>query len=90
MVSDELHVVFVTQFKFVVIQSCFVSDLVGDELGMVSGWDALVNVFGLVQVLNQIRERKLSHFDVVGEDVHRKMSSFCNCEEFLLFVVWFC
>jgi len=87
-VSNELHVVFVTQFKFVVIQSCFVGDLAWNELGMVSGWNALVNVLSLVQVLNQICEYKLSHFDVVCENVYWEMSTFGDGEEFLFFVVW--
>lgn len=48
--------------KLVIVQSGLISDLLADELRMVSRWDALVNDLFLLRVDHQVGVSELSHF----------------------------
>ena len=61
-----------------VVKSCFVGNLVGDELGVVSRNQAFVDAFDLLWVLEHVGESELGHFNVVGENVHWEIDTFGN------------
>lgn len=60
----------------------------GDELGMVSGQQALINALNLVIILHHVGVNELSHLNVVSEHVERKVVSLSNSNEFIILVIW--
>jgi len=89
MVSNEIHIVLVTEFKFMVVQSCFVSNLVRHKLSVVSSWDTLIDMLGLIEVDNEVGVHELSHLDVVGENIDGQVQTFSNSYEFFILIVGF-
>jgi len=71
----------------VVVQTAFVSDLVRNELSVVSGHDTLVDNFFLVYGSHEVSINELSHLHVVGEHVKRKVDALSNCNELVLFLI---
>ena len=85
MVLDESLEVALLNVSLMVVESCLVSDLVGNELGVVSGEQGLVDALFLVWVLHHVGVHELSHLDVVGEQVDWQVDSFGDGNE--LFVL---
>lgn len=79
---DQFCVLLFAHGKVVIIQTSFISDLLRDELSMMSSWDTLINYLLLFWIHHKICECKLGHFDIIGEDVKRKIISFGNSDEF--------
>lgn len=87
--SDEVHIVLVAEFKFMVVQSCFVGNLVRYKLSVVSGWNALVNVLGLIEVDYEVGVYELCHLDIIRKDINWKLQTFSNGHKFFIFDVCF-
>ena len=62
----------------VVIKSTFVSDLISNELSVVSSRNSLVDELSLIRLPSQVGRDELCHLNIVGEDVERKMNTFCD------------
>ena len=86
-VSDEVGKLFFGYSKLVVVDSGLVSYLVGNELGMVSRRDTLVDELFLVGLLHQVRVDKLSHLNIVCEDIERHIFVLGNGYEFFTRVI---
>ena len=81
MLSYKLKEVSLGYLKLVVVQSGFVGNLVGNELSVVSCWNALVNNFLLLWVDKKVSVNELSHLNVVSEDVERQVdTSSCSAK----------
>ena len=71
MVSNEFFVLFLAEAELMSIQSAFIGNLVSHVLRMMPGWDALVNDFSLAFSTHKVGIDKLSHFNVVSNDINR-------------------
>lgn len=70
-----------------VAQTTLVCYLLRDELGVVSSWNALVNHLLLVVRRKQVGVHKLSHLNVVGEDVHGNINTLGNRHELISILI---
>ena len=70
--------------ELVVVEPGLVSDLLADELCVVSGWDGLIDHFFLLWVLHDVRVGELSHFYVVRENIEWQIGTFGDGNEFVL------
>ena len=68
-VSDQLGILLFTDGERVIAQAAFVGNLLRNELSVVASRDALVYHLLLVLRGEKVRENKLGHLNVVGEDV---------------------
>jgi hypothetical protein len=60
----------------------------GDELGVVSRNEALVDAFVLLWVLEHVGENELSHLEVISEDVKWEIDTFGNSDKLEVLSVW--
>ena len=56
---------------------------------VVSSRDRFINQLDLIGLTGEICRYELSHFNVVGEDVERKIKTLGNSNKFILFLVFF-
>ena len=89
MMFDQLRVLFFWNSEIMIIQSSLVSNLLWNELRMVSSRDTLVDEFLLVWGNHQVCVYELSHFYVVSEYIERQRLTFGNSNEFIFWVVFF-
>lgn len=86
--SNKVGILFFGYGKLVVVDSGFVCDLMRNELSMVSRWNALVDQLLLVRLLHQVCEDKLSHLNIVSENVERHIFVLSYGNEFLVRIVF--
>ena len=89
MMFDQLRVLFFWNSEIMIIQSSLVSNLLWNELRMVSSRDTLVDEFLLVWGNHQVCVYELSHFYVVSENIERQRLTFGNSNEFIFWVIFF-
>ena len=68
----------------VVIEPGLIGDLVGDELGVVSRGDALVDKLELLRLDRDVSLNELSHLHIVGKDVDWEIFALSDGDEFHL------
>lgn len=79
----------VTIGHIMVVQTALVSNLMRNELSMVSRGNALVNELRLFGLLSQISGHKLSHLHVVREHVDGQLEALSDGDDLLLRLVLF-
>lgn len=87
--SNQFCVLLFGNCEVMVTQTALVSDLLRNELTVVSSWDALVKDLLLIGAREQIGVHELGHFYVVGEDVKRNFFALGNSYEFISISILF-
>jgi hypothetical protein len=70
-----------------VVQTTLVSDLLRDELRMVSCGDTFVDDFLLIRVFKEVCVYELSHFYVISEDVERNVDALGDSNKLVIVYV---
>lgn len=86
-VSNQLRVLFFTHCEIVIVKSSFISNLLRNELSVVSGRDALIYKFLLIWGNHQISIYELCHFYVVSEDIKWQILTLSNSYEFIFWLI---
>lgn len=83
MMSNQISVFFFTNAELMRVQPSFISNLLRQELCMMSSSNSLIQNFFIIISLQQVGINKLSHFNVVCDNINWQCLSFSDSNELI-------